>query len=144
MDCATSGWHQCLAFPGDGPSHHHTCGGVFAGSILWRASSQSIWFSDWWGTSFLGPGHCGQTDVPIWPAASWSDLDPPWVTPRPWRYNSSRIQPFWGHGWTLLRFPLGGPPVAPGWLEGPYLQLLWQGLQWGRCSGSSDWHPGGA
>ena len=45
---------------------------------------------------------------------------------RPWRFNTSRIHPFWGHGWTLLRSPSGGPPVVPGWQEQP-CQLHWQG-----------------
>ena len=70
--------------------------GGFAGSTLWRASSWSIWSSVWWRMCFLGPGHNGQTGVPIWPAASWPDLVPPWGhSSRLWRLNSSRTSSFW-------------------------------------------------
>ena len=45
--------------------------GIFASSALWKTSGQSTHHDIWVGTTFPGPGHCGQTSVPIWSAAPW-------------------------------------------------------------------------
>ena len=80
MDCVISRWHQCPASLGDGPSYCHTYRRIFSSSALWNASGQSIWSSAWLGTSFPGPGHCRQTGILIWPAASMPHLVLSWAT----------------------------------------------------------------
>ena len=91
----------------------------------------------WWGTSFHGPGHSNRCSHLISSFLAWScsSLD---HSSRPLRFNSYKIQSFWGHRQTLPRLPLEEPLVAPGWLEWSYQWPPWWGLQWGRHSGSSN------
>ena len=62
-----------------------------------------------------------------------------------WRFNSSRIHPFWGPWVDSPRFPLGGPPMAPGWLEGtlPTIASVGSTIGMGNWVPHANWHLGG-
>ena len=115
MDCVTSGWHQYPSFPGYGPSHCHTCEEVYIGNTSWRVFNLSPLFYAWSEQFYPGPGHCGQTGVPIWAAALW--LVPALVWATPWDLGGQgplRPIPFWVWYWVPWKSLLGGPPVVPG------------------------------
>ena len=120
MDCMIFGWHQCPAYPRDGPSCHCTYEEVCVSNTPWRESNlltlilclikavlpryRSLWANrcSHLSSSSLacpcsGLGHC----------------------PRPWRSRASRIHPFCGVLMDSPKSLLGGPLVVLGWQAWP-------------------------
>ena len=85
-----------------------------------------------------GQGCCGQRGVLISVAAPWPVLVLLQATALgPWGSTPLGYFLSGDHRQTILRFPLGGPPVVPGWQKQPCQQLPCQGLLWHGYSGFS-------
>ena len=117
MDCMIFGWHQCPAFPGDRPSHHHTYEGVCVSNAPWR---DLVCYID----SVFNEG--GSTQVQIAARNRCSHLSSSFLacscsalghSPRPWTSRISRSQPFGGLQVNLTKVS-SGRTTGGTWLAG--------------------------